>query len=833
MGKGALVTVHLMEDYLVTRKIGGGAQGSVFEVLKKENGHRYALKVIYCVGEKQVNVALKEVKFLLALRHPSIVSYVDFFLRLDVKVLRNTLKTPVEEGNFGVGEDSIFPMLDATNNSAESHVHSSNEAHSSTPPRCTSSSSLHQGAEVGVCLIMELCRNGDLQSAISKMREQFMETGHHSQCELTIISWLAQIAFALKHIHAKGIIHRDVKPLNLFFDVQGNIKLGDFGVASSISVGCQSAVGTPDYLAPERLLHQVYDDKVDIWGLGMVALEIITLANHPINSRVLENPDAAEAVVPMVVKMGFSLLLGNVIKSMLQRNSSDRPTSAVILELLCSYRSSLNSLLPLGLNQRGTTSVEHRLCSLCEVEPCVISCDDCNDAFCSVCSITRHKHPSRKDHKRRKLTFSLPFVETSSCSNEIVLTTLGSSRMVDDIQSISENKALACHALRVPEDCDNLSAALEIAANTPVGIIYVSTGYTCKTPLHLGHSIFSLTIIGDSPPPIIDVDDQPVAVYLEAGSGSMSNFIIHHSGKRECAAERSKANSKDSSKPPRPTAFRASGGNWEIHNCMISCKEGSGMLITNAAEYNEDQEENPNTISLTVDGCTFSDILTAGIIFSPSTGGVIKNTTFLRCGYAALVLHNGAHPQLLYNYMLHGCENGIICKNANGVFEGNDISHNENCGVLLKGSHEASMFSKNIISKNNVGVLVADNSWATVCENKIVGNATAGIVVTGKACPIVKWNIIGSGRGAGVYILDEGKGFFRGNHIHGNAGAGFLVRTKGCPEAIENRITNNLEGIWVVNDGCGSFCRNKFFGNQNGSKVVHKDSNIFWKENTE
>lgn len=817
--KLACSAVHLMEGYIVTRKIGGGAQGSVFQVSRKDSGQPYALKVIYCVGEQQVNAALKEVKFLLALRHPNVVSYVDFFLRLDAKALQSVLGSQVDSVVLRTPESNALSSLYSAKEGQEQLWSVSTQNHSS---------SVDQGVEVGVCLIMELCRNGDLQSAIHKMRDQYMETGRHPEREETIITWLSQIAAALKHIHGKGFIHRDVKPLNLFFDVQGNVKLGDFGVAATTRVGCQSAVGTPDYLAPERLLHQVYNEKVDIWGLGMVALEVVTLSNHPINSRVLENPASTEAVVEMVEREGFSVVLGNLIKSMLQRQPDDRPHAAAVLELLRACNSPLGVFPRSEFHQGNGSSLKPLLCSICEVETGIVTCEDCNNTFCFSCNTAKHKHPSRSGHRRSTIIFSSLSSENSS-STGFQQPFFSSARGAEVGMQSSSNS----HAIRVPDDYRSLSAALQVAAVNGVHVIYVSSGYICQESLELSYSMSSIAIVGESPPPVINVDDNPVTVHLASGTGSLSNFVIRNSWKRECLMEGSKGGQKNAAKPPRPTAFCVSGGKWEIHNCIISCQQGSGMLISESLGHNVGQEELQSNASLVVKGCTFSGLTVAGIIFSPSAGGVIKNNIFQHCGYAALVLNNGAHPHVFDNCIVHGGQMGIICENANGVFERNDISHNADSGVLLKGSREASTFSKNIIAENRVGVLAAQNAQSTVCENNIVRSKKAGVVVKGKACPIIKENTIASGEGAGVYILDQGAGYILGNDIHENGSAGILVKSKGNPQVIGNRIENNLEGIWLLNEGGGSFLKNEFSANQNGSKVAQKTSHVVWLGNIE
>jgi NIMA (never in mitosis gene a)-related kinase len=69
-----------------------------------------------------------------------------------------------------------------------------------------------------------------------------------------ILDWFVQMALAIKHIHDKKILHRDLKTQNIFMTQSGQIKIGDFGIARVLqhTYDCaQTAIGTPYYLSPE------------------------------------------------------------------------------------------------------------------------------------------------------------------------------------------------------------------------------------------------------------------------------------------------------------------------------------------------------------------------------------------------------------------------------------------------------------------------------------------------------------------------------------------------------------------------------------------------------
>ena len=92
--------------------------------------------------------------------------------------------------------------------------------------------------------------------------------------ENLIIHIFYQICNAVQHIHSKSIIHRDLKPGNIFMNKKFKIKIIDFGLASENHTKNEESVGTALYLSPEQLEKKPYNEKVDIYALGIILMEM-------------------------------------------------------------------------------------------------------------------------------------------------------------------------------------------------------------------------------------------------------------------------------------------------------------------------------------------------------------------------------------------------------------------------------------------------------------------------------------------------------------------------------------------------------------------------------
>ena len=150
--------------------------------------------------------------------------------------------------------------------------------------------------------------------------------------------WLPEIAKALDFVHAQRHIHRDVKPANILFDRHGNAFLGDFGIIKGLAAEDPDwransltapgfLVGTPNYVAPEIVMGQPFDGRVDQYSLAMTVHEVLSGTNcmeGPTPSATVVNqtmvvPPALNELIP-----GIPVRLSDAILKGLAKNPAQR-----------------------------------------------------------------------------------------------------------------------------------------------------------------------------------------------------------------------------------------------------------------------------------------------------------------------------------------------------------------------------------------------------------------------------------------------------------------------------------------------------------------------------
>ncbi len=138
------------------------------------------------------------------------------------------------------------------------------------------------------------------------------------------------IISGLEAAHHRGVVHRDVKPANVFFDARGTAKLGDFGVAHLVDLGQTQTgglIGTLAYMSPEQITGAPISIAADLYALGITLFEVVTgrlpfLGPDFVAQHLGEEPPLASTVAEGVAPGWDSVLAGLLVKNPRERTQT-------------------------------------------------------------------------------------------------------------------------------------------------------------------------------------------------------------------------------------------------------------------------------------------------------------------------------------------------------------------------------------------------------------------------------------------------------------------------------------------------------------------------------
>ena len=178
-------------------------------------------------------------------------------------------------------------------------------------------------------ILMDYADGGDLGKIIAnKKRGSFPEE--------QILDWFVQICLAIKYLHDRKIMHRDLKPQNVFLSSGDIVKLGDFGISKAFDhTGdmAKTAIGTPLYCSPEICLGHKYNEKSDIWSLGCILYELASLRRPFMGTNIGEIMRKIMTNNPRPIPSQYSPEFRELINMMLKKNPNERASIYDILQL--------------------------------------------------------------------------------------------------------------------------------------------------------------------------------------------------------------------------------------------------------------------------------------------------------------------------------------------------------------------------------------------------------------------------------------------------------------------------------------------------------------------
>jgi len=222
-------------------------------------------------------------------------------------------------------------------------------------------------------IVMRLLEGQSLQSLIQKLRDGDPEThqrfNFHRRGDL-ILQLLRIVSVA----HQRGVLHRDIKPDNIFVSPLGEVSLLDWGIASELDEvreGPNLVCGTPIYMAPEQARGEGLSEATDLFAVGAVAYELLCLSHAaPYGSNVWELLNQIPQHKPPTLNFVYHPAQGHcpveytpVIMRSLNRQMAERYQSAeaFIKKLQCAQDGSFSAVCPTTLIKNRTLKALHLL----------------------------------------------------------------------------------------------------------------------------------------------------------------------------------------------------------------------------------------------------------------------------------------------------------------------------------------------------------------------------------------------------------------------------------------------------------------------------------------
>lgn len=180
-------------------------------------------------------------------------------------------------------------------------------------------------------IVMEYAEGGDLHHLIGVQKEK---RRHFPERE--VWKYASELVSAVAYLHQRGILHRDIKTMNVLLTRNSRVKLADLGaskLAKDLALHL-THIGTPLFLAPELVLRTAYDFKVDIWALGCVLYQLTTFHMPFHGDNLIALGNAIVGSEPKALPNGYSERLSTFIFKMLEKQPALRPSIDEVRKML-------------------------------------------------------------------------------------------------------------------------------------------------------------------------------------------------------------------------------------------------------------------------------------------------------------------------------------------------------------------------------------------------------------------------------------------------------------------------------------------------------------------
>jgi serine/threonine protein kinase len=319
--------------YRIEGTLGRGGMGVVYRATHTVTGEPAAVKTVVGARVTELRGLRREVHALMRLRHSGIVRILDQGVASGLPwyamelLVGDTLASELEHlwTRRQTGDTATLEVPDLTPSSSRSP--SSSRTSSRTSSRAS------QEAEPTVRIESPAARAAALRQPTRPFASGRVDAAGGNLREA--LELVRRICAPLAFLHANGVVHRDIKPDNVFLRADGSVVLVDFGVAAQFAgaVGREvlevggSAMGTPWYMSPEQINGDVVDPRADLYALGCVLYELVT-GQRPYLGRTPMQVFYAHLNDPLVpasaLVQGVPPALDELLERMLQKRARHR-----------------------------------------------------------------------------------------------------------------------------------------------------------------------------------------------------------------------------------------------------------------------------------------------------------------------------------------------------------------------------------------------------------------------------------------------------------------------------------------------------------------------------
>ena len=350
LGPDSIVsTARYEREFDEREKLGRGGFGTVAKATNKLDKIDYAIKKIRLSSDvtwrPRLDKMLREVKILALLDHPHIVRYYQAWLEAgsgDAGLvhqssnasLTSAVQPPSSATQAWTQDEAEEPFTETLKSFDMCASDMPSMRKPVLPPKKKPSK------PVNYDLVLHI----QMQYCSSRTLRDFLDDKDEDSDSLKIF---AQIARGLTYVHERGLVHRDLKPANIFL-IDGVAKIGDFGLSRHVGFNddlveaddeegdedITRGVGTRLYAAPEQLASDDYDEKADVYSLGVVLYELLrprfgtTMERVTCISRIARASPAERLGILREELPHVDIGVLDLVSAALARDPTDRPAAA-------------------------------------------------------------------------------------------------------------------------------------------------------------------------------------------------------------------------------------------------------------------------------------------------------------------------------------------------------------------------------------------------------------------------------------------------------------------------------------------------------------------------